>query len=361
MGRIDAYVSMAHYQAHLTPILGALSEDRRGVLYADRDLRSLVPPGTVLSHPPDSRSPLLVAGYQDLNWAHRPKVLVQHGAGQTYRGCSNPSYSGGNGRDAAGLFLAVRESDAEKHRASYPGASAVAVGCAKLDGWQHVPAPQGDPPFVGVTFHWPAYLHAERADASREMIPEAGWAFQSWRDVLPRLREEFRLVGHGHPRVGPGGDKGPQMVNYWQQQGVEAVWDAGELLGRADVLLADNTSLAYEFAAVGRPVVLLNDREWRRDVEHGLRFWSELPGPDVWPGDTVEESYHRLASAIRAVLEAGPRGDYWRRRRLDVSGRVYAGQPGQMAASAAQAVLGWESEGCPHRREYAVPQSCRNC
>ena len=49
--------------------------------------------------------------------------------------------------------------------------------------------------------------------------------------------------------------------------------DFADVCRRADVYITDNSSTLFEFAATGRPVVVLNAPEFRRNVNHGLRFW----------------------------------------------------------------------------------------
>jgi hypothetical protein len=58
-----------------------------------------------------------------------------------------------------------------------------------------------------------------------------------------------------------------------------------EVQRRAAVYVCDNSSSMYEFAATGRPVVVLDLPEgrikgigYRRNINHGLRFWDALFG-----------------------------------------------------------------------------------
>ena len=49
--------------------------------------------------------------------------------------------------------------------------------------------------------------------------------------------------------------------------------DFDEVMERSTLYICDNSSTLYEFASTGRPVVVLNAPWFRRDIEHGLRFW----------------------------------------------------------------------------------------
>jgi glycosyltransferase involved in cell wall biosynthesis len=75
--------------------------------------------------------------------------------------------------------------------------------------------------------------------------------------------------------------------------------DVDKVLSEADVVVADNTSLLYEAAALNIPTVCLNIPSYRREVEHSGRFWSNPPGPQV---DHPSE----LADAIVCALTDPP-------------------------------------------------------
>jgi hypothetical protein len=51
----------------------------------------------------------------------------------------------------------------------------------------------------------------------------------------------------------------------------------------------------YEFASTGRPVVVMNAPQYRRDVHHGLRFWDYPPGLQV---DRPEQLADTIARAL---------------------------------------------------------------
>jgi hypothetical protein len=100
------------------------------------------------------------------------------------------------------------------------------------------------------------------------------------------------VIGHGHPRAS-------RLPRFWAKHGIEHVPDFMDVCRRADVLLFDNTSAGYLFAATGRPVVVLNSPDYRRDWTYGLRFWDAADvGVQVSAGD--------LYPAVCRALEEWP-------------------------------------------------------
>lgn len=192
---------------------------------------------------------------------YRRFVFMEHGAGQAYIGergsmARHPSYAGGMDREDVELFLVPNEYSANLWRTAYPNASVSIVGCPKLDS-----LPQrdgGGPPVVAISFHWRGWVS-----------PEAGSAKGLFMPVMAGLAKRFHLIGHAHPGKG----WGDTMAREYQRAGIEFVPDFEDVCRRADLYVVDNSSTLFEFAATGRPVVVLNAREYRKTVSHGLRFW----------------------------------------------------------------------------------------
>lgn len=318
---------------HLRPILDALPDGLRGDMYAPQNVARDVDGPVKMGMAPNSSMPLLVGVYSDLVWARRPKVLVQHGAGQTYFSVNHGSYAGGPGHEQANLFLCPNERCADLERMRYPHARAVAVGCPKLDAWARIPRPhplngEGRPPAtIAVTFHWRAFLK----DDQSKMVPEAGTAFDTWKDTIAELASVFpgRVLGHGHPK------EQRWLRPHWDEMGIEYVPRAVDLLGRSDCLVLDNSSLGFEWSALDRPTVWLRGADWRSDAESqhgGPRFGQQLPGPElgIWAVGKVGE----LVDAVNISMER------YVLARAEVRQRVYGGGiPGQWAGRAAVAVM----------------------
>lgn len=253
---------------------------------------------------------------------YRRFAFIEHGAGQSYAGAPgvnarNPSYPGGIDREDTGLFMVPNEYAAALWRRAYPQARVEVVGSPKLE---TLPRRRLDPiapgTTVAVSFHWPAFV-----------APEAGTALGTYAPVLTDLAKRFHVIGHAHPK----GDWPERMARIYRRAGIEFVRDFDEVCRRADLYVCDNSSTLFEFAATGRPVVVLNAPEFRRTVHHGGRFWD-------WAtvGLQVDRAAD-LADTIEAALTDPEPVRTERERVLDL---VYAHRTGA-AERAAQAVVSW--------------------
>lgn len=319
---VHLYASKPHYAEHLWPIWNAIPAELRGESWSPR---SSCWWGSPLPHP-RVRPPghVMVAAFADARkMAPRRLVYVEHGAGQTYDGDTagrgNGSYSGGDGLDAADLFIAPGEHVARRWRQRYDRPVSVA-GCPKLDDWhacRRGHRATGARPLVAVTFHWECSL-----------VPETLSARRHYEDALTSLRDAVRacggeLLGHGHPRAWG------SLRALWASLGVPHTPHLADVLDQADLLAGDNTSALYEFASLDRPVVVLNAPWYRRDVDHGLRFWSHVPGVEVDEPDLLADT------VINALTGDTPTTTSLRRRAVD---HVYAHRDGRAAERAAAAI-----------------------
>jgi len=312
-----AYASRPHYADHLAPVWDALGRPPR--LYGIRD---------VLGHPAMAercatalqrgQGPMIVAGWTDLFRARRlgygPFVRLQHGIGQSYAGderaARNTAYAGGAGHEDVRLFVVPGPDPAARWSAAYPEAAVVMAGDIR-----RLPARDGPPDrTIAVTFHWPLGL-----------IPETRTAWYEYRAAVAALPEAgWHVLGHWHPRW-------DDILRGWYEGvGIEPVASLDEVARRADVLVADNTSALYEFAATDRPVVVLDSRHYRPGAQHGLRFWEAA---DV--GIRISDPA-RLAEAV-ARAYADPAG--LRAGRHEALGLVFAPGDAQTAAEAIAAMM----------------------
>lgn len=324
---LRAYASLGHYWEHLAPVVEQLQTATVSIL---RGVHA--PEGRPWGSPlPRERSGSLwlVASAADVKrlGAGVPLVYLEHGAGQSYHGdpaaATSPSYAGGEGLDGVLLFLCPNESVAARWHARYPHAALAVVGCPKLDRWhsaqaadQGIQAAQACP-VVAVAFHWPNTL-----------CPESQWALPHYRSALRTLAEQLsgagiELIGHGHPRAWR------QLRREWASLGVRTVEQLDDVFAQADVLAVDNSSAGPEFASLGRPVVWLSAPWYRRDVDHGGRFWDWTEGmPHV-------EHPEQLA---RTLIEVAAEPARWEPGRARLVRSVYAHTDGDAARRAADAI-----------------------
>lgn len=320
--KIDMVASETHYQDHMLPIFEALPDHLRG------NVLPLARPGEA-TRPPMGRI-AMVAGWQDVSplRGQCPMIYVEHGAGQTYSDRPfDPSYSASGGQRHQGVvgFISPNEEVASR----WTTAPSIAVGCPKMDQWVQRPYKQpGDSPAICFAFHWDCRLSPESRSAWE-------WYAPHMVDIVAWYRSVgFRVFVHEHPKW-----RG-ELIRQWAEllPDVPVLYTDREVFEQADILMMDNSSLMYEFALISRPVVALNAPWYRRDVEHGLRFWRWVPGIEVNdhrdllalnPWDLIHETPLR---GVAQVLGSAARA------------RVYAWGDGSSSARAAQFIVDLLSE-----------------
>jgi hypothetical protein len=262
--KIDITASQPHYRDHMLPIFEALPERLRGTAHETESPCRPAHRGRIA----------MVAGWVDMRHLRNmnPMIYVEHGAGQAYLGddktATLPGYSGGGSRHS-GVIGYICPSDTVAQR--WAPTPAVAAGCPKMDRWIGVEPELGDNS-VCFAWHWDA--------GHNTLSPEMRSAWDHYADALPGVVARWNaagwhVAGHAHPR--------------WEGALDQRMRDAGMIIAESDAdvfrhvghLFVDNSSLGYEFALLGRPVTWLNAPWYRRNVEHGLRFWSQVPGLQV--------------------------------------------------------------------------------
>lgn len=279
---MDFLASHRHFCDHLEPLWAELG----GRFFVTPSLlehaRAL---GIDATTQPEPGRWVCVAGIADVKKARElgweRLVYLCHGVGQVYRERERIHDPGDDKGPLVSLFLCPNQATADRLSSRNLGAEAIVVGQPKLSRW--VDVSPGDA--VAISFRW---RHA--------LCPEAGTSLDHYRASLSDLREELdlELLGHGHPRIWG------ELEPIYRAAGIEPVPHFCELVDRAKVYAVDNSSTLFEWAALDRPTVVLNCPEYRRNVEHGGRFWAWADvGPQVDEPD-------QLAAAIQLSIEDSP-------------------------------------------------------
>lgn len=122
------------------------------------------------------------------------------------------------------------------------------VGTPKMDKLVRVPFPGAG--VVAVSFHWTGH----------------GRNYIAYRKSLKQLAATHQVIGHGHPKAWS------KLKLFWEELGIEPVEDFREVVERADVYACDHSSTIYEWAALDRPVILLNRTGEERSRFTALRY-----------------------------------------------------------------------------------------
>lgn len=294
---IDAYASEPHYADNVRPVLEAVPDEYRGELH---------------SVAPEGQGPVIVSSYNDLRAIReRPVVFMEHGTGQTYgAGDENlPSYAGSTRRDGVALFLCPNEHVAMLNRISHPRIPSVVVGCPRLDtAWDTEP----EVGLVGLAWHWDAAF-----------CPEGRSALPYYAGALADLARHVKTLGTAHPRIAAFAGE------VYDEAGIETTGSIYEMYERCSVLVADNTSVGWDFIALDRPVVWCNAPWYRRFISHGMRFWSLVDA-----GIEIDEPTELCWAVDKALTR-----DDKHPRRLEVADMLYAYRDADCAARAVKAIL----------------------
>lgn len=256
--KVDVIASLPHYLEHMLPIYDRLPADMKG------DIHELKYP----VDPPARHRIGMVAGWQDVQTLrpHHRMIYVEHGAGQVYTGdeksALQPGYSASGGFRHGGVELFIAPSPTVASR--WKTAPAHAVGCPKLD--QYVRMEPVRQQSVCFAWHWDSGVS-----------PEARTALPHYVAALPAVVARFQaagvtVYGHGHPRWEGSIDR------VLADCGMTVLRSEREVFTKAAALIVDNSSIGMEFLALRRPVVWMNAPWYRRDIDHGGRFWTWTHG-----------------------------------------------------------------------------------
>lgn len=347
--KLDALAMERQFADHIAPVWIDLPESVRGTFRVEPRLlghakalgieaEATPRPARIPAYPAPrfGGPPLLTASYGDVKVGRRlgygPFAFIEHGAGQSYAGdpawpnqLITGSYAGGPDREDTELFLVPNEHSARRWSEAYPASRVEVVGSPRLAA---LPAREpGAGPVVAISFHW---------QTPHSLGPEAQTALGDYQPVLGELADAFTVIGHAHPK----GDWPVRMQRIYQRVGIPFVDDFTDVCRKADVYVCDNSSTLFEFAATGRPVVVLNSRWYRKHVNHGLRFW------DAAAVGLQVDRPAQLVDTVRRALEDPPEQQTAREAALDV---VYPVRNGA-AERAAAALTHW----IQHRAEQAA-------
>lgn len=298
--KIDALASEPHYREHILPIWARLDMvTERGEFHNGTGAWSRARPTT----------PVLVASWRDARRVTRygrPCILMEHGAGQSYVGTDNPSYVGSSDRKGVSLYLAPSERAAEIHRAAHPKIPVEVVGCPKLDEYLKVPCPADG---VAIAHHW-----------NCNVVPETTNGWSHFHSAYPSIAQRYRTLGHAHPRASQ------SLSTSMKRHGLLYRPHFIDVVADARVLVVDNSSIGAEWMALDRPIIWLNPPQYRRDVNHGGRFW------DWAAGGLQVDHPDDLNAAIAGSLACDPMADA--RRKLAPTLYANLGSAAHAAAAA---------------------------
>ena len=343
---VEFIVSERQYLDHLPQVYKALPDYLQGLFHVSGELLQKlsmakgIPKEKIRVFHLGKENPVLTPGDDVMTVAIKDARLAkecggprkriymgEHGCGQTYNS-GNGSYAGGLDRGFLALCLVPGDIPYKKQIANYPNIPCVRIGCPKLDFFKGYKKPdkilQLHEMTIGISFHY-----------SCTVCPETGtaWPF-FWNSVAKLIRDnpETQFLGHAHPRAMNG-----DVLTKWLQlqtecSNLKVTDDFNHILVKADLYIMDQSSTIFEFAALDKPVILMNSPHFRKNVHHGMRFW-ELA--DI--GVNVEYKEDMEAAVKRAIL--GEMQDSYSAKRKAYTQIVYSVPIGEAAQACAQAII----------------------
>lgn len=188
-------------------------------------------------------------------------IYMDHGCGQTLD-IDHHFWSRINSKspfvNTMQIFAAPNKIVMETTENNNPNVVSVLCGTPKMDKYHNVNMREKTIADGLVVFSW----HWEC-----KACPETLGGFEYWKERVAIASERFNVAIHGHPRVQ---DKTRRFA---MDNEIEFIRDFDEVMDRAYLYVCDMSSTIYEFAATDRPVLVLNNPWFRREVNHGMRFW----------------------------------------------------------------------------------------
>jgi hypothetical protein len=284
---IDFMCGEPHFADHTLPVYMALPPEMRGAFITRPGFRK--PQPVERSERAGFGDMVLCPSWGDLarsRYTRRPVVFMEHGAGFRFQG---HSYCGSPDRPNVALFLCQNDIVQSVNQVTHRHTATAVVGVPKMDAWYGRERPSNERPRVAYAFHWDCMV-----------TPGTRSAWAHYEHTLPELKrvadsKGWDLVGHSHPRIAN------RVRTASRVAGIPFLETLDEVFESADMLIADATSAAYEFASLDRPVLSLNAPWYHQEPVRGIRF------PDYMPGLTCEnpEDLPALAElALSDPLEA---------------------------------------------------------
>jgi hypothetical protein len=261
---VDFMAEESHFADHMLPLYSALPPEMRGCFLTRSDHHKPTP----MERSPRAGNGDMICvpswgGLAKSRYTGKPVIFCEHGAGFRFSG---HSYCGSPERPNVALFLCQNEMVAEANRAAHPHTAVEVVGVPKMDRWYAFQKTVRSRPTVAFAFHWDCWV-----------TPGTRSAWEHYKDAIPALKEVaaargWNLVGHSHPRIAH------HVRTACRVNGIPFLETLDEVFAEADMLIADATSAAYEFASLDRPVVNLNAPWYHAEPVRGTRFPYHMPG-----------------------------------------------------------------------------------